>query len=388
MKETGIEPRMEVVILYEYFYPGFKAGGPIQSLINLIIELESDYQFKVITTAYDLNDATPYPGVILDSWNEISFHGLQNPIQVFYSSGFSNYRKIFRALFSIRAQIVYCNGMFGRWGFILLLLKKIGLLRGAKLIVSPRGMLQAGALSIKKKKKKIFLALFKLIALQKDMRWHATDEQEKQDIKREFGNKEDIIVATNIPKPITSARNNQLKTTGQLKLVFLSLLTEKKNLHVLLEAFAIVNAPICLHIYGPIKDENYWLKCQRLMEGQVHEIVYKGSIMPKQVQATFTEYHALVLPTKGENFGHAIYESLSVGTPVIVSSFTPWGRLQDCQAGITVDTFNPEDWAEAIRAFVKLNQEEYSAYSKGAYNLAKDYVFKNDFKAQYKNLFS
>ncbi len=124
------------------------------------------------------------------------------------------------------------------------------------------------------------------------------------------------------------------------------------------------------------------------MKDQIHEINYFGSVNALDVQNKLAEYDIMILPTKGENFGHAIYESLSVGTPVIVSPYTPWGRLQDFNAGITVETFKPEDWAKAIQKFIDLNQEEYSVYSKGAYTLAQDYFSKNDFKTQYQNLFS
>jgi glycosyltransferase involved in cell wall biosynthesis len=32
-------------------------------------------------------------------------------------------------------------------------------------------------------------------------------------------------------------------------------------------------------------------------------------------------------PTRGENYGHVIAESLSVGTPVLISDQTPWREL-------------------------------------------------------------
>ena len=58
--------RKKVVIVYEYFYPGFLAGGPIQSLVNMVKELHPLYDFTVITSAYDLNSTQPYLGVKTD----------------------------------------------------------------------------------------------------------------------------------------------------------------------------------------------------------------------------------------------------------------------------------------------------------------------------------
>jgi hypothetical protein len=54
-------PKKKILVLYEYFYPGFKAGGPIQSLVNLVLAMQHQYEFYVATTAYDLQTAIPYP---------------------------------------------------------------------------------------------------------------------------------------------------------------------------------------------------------------------------------------------------------------------------------------------------------------------------------------
>ena len=55
-----------VAVLYEYFYPGYKAGGPIQSLVNMILTLQDRFEFKIITTAFDLNETVPYNDVMID----------------------------------------------------------------------------------------------------------------------------------------------------------------------------------------------------------------------------------------------------------------------------------------------------------------------------------
>jgi glycosyltransferase involved in cell wall biosynthesis len=247
-------------------------------------------------------------------------------------------------------------------------------------------MLQEGALRIKPVKKKLFLAALKFFQVFNGIRWHATDDQEKKDIACVIGSDSTSIVAANVPKHLAEKKRKD-KMKGQLRLVFLSLITEKKNLHVVLEALRSVKTPITFHMFGPVKDQSYWDKCQNLMRDQIHEVSYDGSVNASEVQDKLSAYDVFILPTKGENFGHAIYEALSVGTPVIISQHTPW-QVAKGSGGMIIESENPDDWAKAIQRLVDLDAEQHAIMSKGAYSLARDYFFKNDFKSQYMKLFS
>lgn len=368
-----------ILVLYSHFYPAFKAGGPVQSLTNLVDLLIDDFRISVVCSAYDLGDKNLLKNIRIDAWNEY-----KKNVSVFYTTG-NGYQTIRHAIRTDKPDIIYINGLFlptYNWLPLILVNKS-----KQKVVMSPRGMLHAGALAVKPLKKKLFLTFFKLFRLDKDIHWHATDEQEKKDVQKIFGEQSLVTVATNIPKyPIALERKN--KSTDTLRMIFLSLITEKKNLHVVLEALQLVKTKIQFHICGPVKDRMYWERCQRLFDNQIHEISYMEPVLPSEVQTKLSSYDVFVLPTKGENFGHAIYEALSVGTPALISNHTPWGRLQDVNAGLTIETFNAEDWAKGIQAFMHFSQEEYSNYSRGARQLAQDYFFKNDFKSQYQNLFS
>jgi len=111
-----------------------------------------------------------------------------------------------------------------------------------------------------------------------------------------------------------------------LSLVYLGLIVENKGLLELIITLKKLNLKISLDIFGPIKDLKYAESCFKEIEsiGTNGLINYKGIIDPSQSQNIFQQYHVSVLLTKGENFGHSIYESLSVGTPVVISNKTPW----------------------------------------------------------------
>jgi len=369
-----------IVIFCQHFTPAFKGGGPIQSLSNLAEILKIDFKVFVFCSASDLGDHEPMSSITPNRWSEFS-----PGINVYYSTT-SSLKVVARMLEDTNPDFVYINGLFS-WRFNLIPLW-LAHRSDLKIVISPRGMLQRGALSIKPIKKKIVLFLLKLSGLFNRIRWHVTDEQERMDVEKVIGLHHETVMASNIPKSLKPMDNRRVKRAGSATLVFLSLITEKKNLHLVLEALKYVQFPVRFHIYGPVKDEAYWIKCKKLMHDQIHEIMYFGPIKPDKVQEKLSEYHVMVLPTKGENFGHAIFESLGASTPALISHFTPWGNLQDFHAGITVEDFKPENWAAAIQKFIDFDQHAYSIYSNGAYRLAKSYFSKNDFRAQYQNLFS
>ncbi len=368
------------MIFCQHFTPAFKGGGPIQSLQNLIELLRFDFEVYIFCSAKDLGDSKSMDGIIVNQWVDFS----QN-VRVLYADG-PIYQLTKNSLKALTFDIVYINGIFSI-PFNLIPLS-LALLRKSMIVLTPHGMLQKGALSVKPFKKRIFLFGFKLMRFHRKIHWHATDNQEKDDITNVFGRGLSVNVIATVPKLFSSVLKLRNKTRSSLRLVYLSLITEKKNLHLVLLALRQISTPIEFHIYGPIKDKEYWEECRELLNCSVHLIEYKGIVFPKDVQLILSNYHLFILPTKGENFGHAIYESLSVGTPVMVSPHTPWGRLQDYNAGITVSTLNSEDWAIAIKSFIDLDQEMYSVYSNGAYRLAADYFEKNDFKTQYQFFFN
>lgn len=380
-----------VVVMYEYFFPGYKAGGPIRSLVNMIAALQDKYEFRVITTAYDLNTAVPYPGIATDAWNEMRLEEGLPVLRVWYASS----RKLRPAqlqeiLTSAKPDIIFINGLFTQWFALPLWLKRTGRIRDTKIIVSPRGMLQPGALQVKSLKKKIYLGLFKFARLFNRIGWHATTEDEQADIRQVMGSDAEVTVAPNIPaRPVTILSYPE-KKTGHLRLVYLSIITEKKNLLLLLQSLQGMQENITLTVYGPVKEESYWQLCRQTigrLPGNI-SVEYKGDVRPEAVQAVLQEYHAFISLTKGENFGHALYESLAAGRPVITSRFTPWNSLQEQQAGANVDIGDPASVQNAIRTLCAMDQAAYNPYCEGAYRLASAYYFGQHFKEDYQRLFT
>lgn len=381
--------KKKLLILYDWFYPGFRAGGPIQSLTNLTLALIPKFDIYVITGAFDLNAACPYDGVIMNSWNDVHLPESEECIKVFYAGKKALNNSIIQLLLVQTApDIIYLNGIFSYRFFLLPLLSLKKINTNCKVIICPRGMLKKGALSGKAFKKKIYIHYLKLSKLLNNVYWHATTSEELNDIKVHFPLNKGGLVAANIPrKPLINISCIH-KKAGELKLVYLSLINEHKNLLLLLQLIQLVHADITLHIYGPVIDEVYWRKCVALIEQMPGKVQYKGAVEPVKVQSLISNYHALILLTKGENFGHAIYESLSVGRPVITTYYTPWQNLCEKQAGANLNLEKAEDHIEKINRFIEMSQDEYNSFCFGAHRMADDYYKNLEAEKYYTQLFS
>lgn len=383
-------PKKKILVLYEYFYPGFKAGGPIQSLVNLVLAMQHQYEFYVATTAYDLQTATPYPNVVCNKWVDKQLTPNALPVKVWYSSNVKPaYKELLQTIQTSGCTTIYINGFYTNYFLFPLLYIKLGKLKNTDCIVAPRGMLQKGALSVKPFQKKIYFTVIKCLGILKFVRYHATNEEEKQDIQNMFGKKTSINVATNIPKPPFEKYRQSTKKIDEIRLVFLSLITEKKNLLLLLQYLQSCSNTIVLDIYGPVKDKAYWQQCLQAIQTLPKNIQanYKGNAEPHIVQNIFTGYDAMILLTKGENFGHAIYESLSVGTPVIISQFTPWNNLQEKKAGWNIDINKKEELLTTLHQLSKMTLQEHNDYSNNAWQVAKDYYEEQKIQSSYTVLF-
>jgi glycosyltransferase involved in cell wall biosynthesis len=96
--------------------------------------------------------------------------------------------------------------------------------------------------------------------------------------------------------------------------------------------------------------------------------------------------HVFVLPSKGESFGHAIFEALSLGCPVLISNQTPWNNLLAQNAGIDL----PLDivlFRKGLEHFITLDDHEWQQFRQGALALARRYVKGMDLEKNYNLLF-
>jgi glycosyltransferase involved in cell wall biosynthesis len=242
--------------------------------------------------------------------------------------------------------------------------------------------------------KKIYLLIYKLV-VSKNTIWHATDVAEVLDIKRFFGESADVRSITNIPVKPLAILPIRKKKVESLKLVYFGLIVQKKGLLSLIQTLKSLSLPISLDIYGSIKDRSYWEACLQEINFNNSQATfsYLGHANPSDSQSILAKYDAFVLLTKGENFGHSIYEALSVGTPVIITDKTPWKFSESANhPGWIINNDNQGIDTDALKQTLTnlyhMDNDAYALSSKAAHTYAVDFYTSHDFKKEYTDLFN
>ncbi|MFN2439409.1 MAG: glycosyltransferase, partial [Chitinophagaceae bacterium] len=266
----------------------------------------------------------------------------------------------------------------------------VPLLNGnCKKIISVRGMLHPGALSQKPFKKKLFISLLKKSGITKKIIFHTTDEKETGYVKKIFGKDVKAVAIQNFSNTAV-LQQSLIKHPGKVKLVTVALISPMKNHALTLLALKDVSAFVEYDIYGPVKDQKYWSHCLQIISTLPSNVKvnYNGIVDPSKVSSVLVQNHCLIMPSKSENFSHAIYESLSSGVPVITSYFTPWNDLKKYKVGWNVDIDNLQTITSAIEAFASFDEKEYRNWSTSSIAFAERTIDIHKIKNQYRNLFN
>ena len=384
--------KKRVLVFIDWFTPGYKGGGPIRSVQNLITALKSEIEFSTITSNLDDKDIDdpnpqPYHSVPSDVWTNLA----GGTRIIYVSKPNLNYTNLRRLIDREQFDFVYLNSIFSpRFAVIPLLILLSKRNRSFEIIIAPRGSLQAGALNQKRLKKSIFLYVAKQLKFSKSVVWQATDEQEREDIKRLFGDDLRIRLASNLPEQTQAAWTEIDKTPGSVSFFFASRVSRKKNLEFFLERLKTVEGAVCFDIYGPPQDSAYVQQCERLIEQLPSnvKVEFKGSVSPAKLFELTTDYHFSVLTTRGENFGHSIFESFIQGKPVLLSDQTPWRNLEARRLGWDISLDDVAKFEETIKRCVEMNQKEYNLWSKSAWQFADKYKQNDLILEQSRQLFA
>ena len=371
--------KIKLLIFCDWYAPAFKAGGPIRSIVNFADRFKDHYDIHIFTSDRDINEKRPFKHIEADQWLERDgFHIW------YYSPGTMTYKKVKSVIAEINPDKIYLNSMFSN------MIKPIMAAHvSGKLIIAPRGMLRRSALAVKPIKKFIYLRLLKLMGFAPYLSFHSTGEGETNDIKRFFPNAKSIVLAPNLPVAVNKNLDKGEKAPGKLRIVFVGRLHPIKKLDFLLEALVKNRGDIALDIVATREDANYWAACKKLISKLQFKVDIESYIdLPHaKIKPLLEKAHLFVLPTEGENFGHAIFEALAVGCPVLISDQTPWQNLQSNKAGMDLPLSDLSDFTKAIQTFVDMGDAEWQEYRRGALALAQDYENNLAALAQYNQLF-
>lgn len=361
-------PKPVVLAFVGTYLPGYKAGGPIQSVVNLVELLGDDFDFRIVTADRDMGDTGPYPGVAIDAWNIVG------KAQVFYASrARRSLRGFARLMRETPHELVYVNSFFSPvFTQRPLLARTLGLAPRRPVVIAPRGEFSEGALGLKSWKKRPYVLLSRVLSLYRGLHWQASSQHEAEDIRRALGGTASRVViaqqfvgAPELPPLIngTGLGGSAAIPGDPLRIVFLSRISRMKNLDFALQVLSMVGTPVVLSIYGVLEDQTYWGQCQTIIDTMPAHVAvsYEGPVPHDSVATTLSSSDLFFFPTRGENYGHVIHEALAAGLPVLISDQTPWRDLVEKGVGWDLPLDDPRAFARVIEAWSRTSPAERAA---------------------------
>ena len=186
-------------------------------------------------------------------------------------------------------------------------------------VLSPRGMLTAYT---QNNRNSFFKRLLHHLIGKRLLQYchiHATSEQEKRDIF-EIVTPKSITVIPNLVNIEHGEWRIGEEQSLVFKLIYLSRIEEKKGLELFFDALSLLDIDWQLTIAGSGKKEyveSLKLKAQNLQLNQ--HINWFGQVSDQNKYELMANHDLLVLTSFNENFANVVVESLSVGTPVLIS---------------------------------------------------------------------
>ncbi|MCU0480992.1 MAG: glycosyltransferase [Anaerolineae bacterium] len=352
-----------ILAISDYYAPAVKAGGGHLAIRNMVRHLSDEFDFRILTADCDLGETQPYPNILYGEWASI------DTAQVRYLS--QSERKmgaLAQIINSIPHDMIYLNTFFGMMAVKTIALRKLNRIRNKNILVGVHGEFYPQAIGYKHLKKQVYLVATKAVQMYNELLWHATNAEEATQIAQHLGvHQNRVKIASVLPAPLTDLPTPSHKQANELRMIYLSRITPKKNLAGALELLMKVKVPVQFDIYGTQEDMPYWDKCQdviRQMPSHI-QVRYCGAVTEQQIEL-FNQYHLFLFPTFGENFGYVIQESLLGGCLPLISTETPWRGLADKNAGWDIPLSSPEEWIRIIEAVYAMDNDTFSQWSQHA----------------------
>lgn len=348
---------MRILCFADYYLPGFKAGGPIRALSNLVDAFAGEIQFDIVTREYDLG-GDRYPDVTRGRWYEVG------AARVRYVGAQGLPRSELRAMLVDPVyDAVYLNSVFSPLSRAVVRERFTASRAAAPLIIAPRGEFSAAALKLKPVRKTVYLAVLKRMGALDGVLWQASSAHEANDILAVVGNRDaSVFVTEEIPGRSTARTDRPPKRAGMAAVTFLSRICRMKNLDAAIDVMRGVKGNVDFAVYGPIEDREYWedsLRGASLLPQNV-KFEYKGVVPQDAVGAVLSQSDLFFLPTRGENYGHVIIEALAAGCPVLVSDRTRWRDLEAAGIGWDISLDNLDAFRSALHRVVEMGEDQHS----------------------------
>ena len=379
---------MKINLIIPSFYPATIYGGPIFSTLNTCKELVKidDVEVYVSTTNANMTtrlDVETNRFIELEKNLFVKYYH-ETIINKLSSSLLFNIWRDIKKCDVVHSQVIY-RPMTPIVFIYSIIMKK-------PVLYSPRGALGAWLLNNRSIIKKIWLKIF-LSPFSKSIFWHATAQQEKDEILTLFPNAKVHIIPNGIN--LDDYRTiNKLSKREYIKkytdknidaeyiLISMGRLHAKKGFDILIDSFSQLNHKFSnsiLLIAGEDETEKENLEKQIKNLKLENRVFLIGSVSGQDKIDFLANADLFVLPSHNENFGNVYAESLASGTAVIATENTPWEEVEKYNCGKwvknSIDEIKNtiEDILEKEYIVMGQNGKEYISKFEWK-NIAKDFL--------------
>lgn len=225
-------------------------------------------------------------------------------------------------------------------------------------VLSPHGMLAPAALDYSRHRKTLVSIWFQRQVLASAAALHATSAMEEAHI-RAYGLTNPVLRFGN-GVPVRPERSATMVQSDLRTILYLGRLHPIKGLDQLVAAWSGLETTFPgwqLVIAGP-DSGNYGNKLAALArQNGASRILFRGPAYGADKTALIAEADIFVLPSRSENFGITIAESLMASVPVVTTTGTPWGEVAPRGCGLVIP-YGAEPLRAAMQTMMMRTPEE------------------------------
>lgn len=250
---------------------------------------------------------------------------------------------------------------------------------GIPYIVTPRGMLEPWSLSQKKWKKKLAWWLYQRNDVQKSVCVFTTAKMEAEHVTNLGITTCKAVIPNGIETDSYPCKTSVDVVKKQV--LFLSRVHVKKGIEVLFEVWKQIHPDYedwqLLVIGNGEAEYIHGLENKVKSLGLKESIKILPPVFGNDKIQIYQESALFCLPSYSENFGMAIAEAMSCGTPVITTTNCPWNILNDTKTGWCID-LNVDNLERALREALSMNPTElYDMGQKASKLIYENFDYRN-----------
>ena len=123
-----------IILIFTLFYfPGYKAGGPIKSIRQMINSLSDDFDFKIITSDRDAGDSHAFKNVPINKWTAYK------NVTIFYYKQSNNFLYLLKIINNVKHDAIYLNSLMDRkFTMKILILMYFRLIKHKPILLAPK----------------------------------------------------------------------------------------------------------------------------------------------------------------------------------------------------------------------------------------------------------